>query len=67
MDYEVVNGRRRIYRTYNDTEVAVLAVNVECPYCGSQWLEEDKCNCGETYVLECEKCRKEFEMHFDAS
>lgn len=63
---------KRIYRTYNDTEVVEIAVNVECPYCGMEW-QEDKTECGETYILECEKdewtdgCGKKFEMHFDAS
>lgn len=59
---------KTIYRTYNDTEVATIVVNVECPYCGEEWQEDDdKTNCGETYILYCEECDKEFEMHFDAS
>lgn len=56
----------RIYRTYSDTEVSILSTYVKCPYCGEEWLEEDKNECGETYTILCE-CEKEFEVHFDAS
>jgi len=62
---------KRIYRTYNDTEVATIVVNIKCPYCGEKWQEEPP-ECGETVVLTCgddldEGCGKQFEMHFDAS
>lgn len=59
---------KKIYRTFADTEVYALAVNVECPHCGAHWLETDKDECGKTYTLECEDgCGKQFEMYFDAS
>ncbi|MEF2247730.1 hypothetical protein [Paenibacillus sp. IITD108] len=60
---------KRIYRHYSDTEVTQLSTYVKCPYCGEEWLEADKDECGTTYVLTCENedCEKEFEMHFDAS
>lgn len=58
---------KKIYRTYADTEVASLYTNVECPYCGNEQQELDMNSCGKTYTIECEKCEKEFEMHFDAS
>lgn len=62
---------KRIYRTYNDTEVATIVVNIECPHCGNEWQEEPP-GCGKTVVLTCggdfdEGCGKQFEMHFDAS
>lgn len=62
---------KRIYRTYNDTEVATIVVNIECPYCGSNFQEEPP-ECGETVTLTCDDewgdgCGKEFEMHFDVS
>ena len=56
-----------IYRTYEDTEVSVLATQIECPYCHSEWLEEDMNECGTTYKIKCEECDEEFQMHFDAS
>lgn len=28
---------KRIYRTYEDTEVVQLATNIECPYCGREF------------------------------
>lgn len=28
---------KKIYRTYADTEVVMLATNIECPYCGDEW------------------------------
>jgi predicted RNA-binding Zn-ribbon protein involved in translation (DUF1610 family) len=62
---------REIARTYKDTEVVELAVKVKCPYCGNEWLETEKAECGETYLLECDKvddgCGKMFTMYFDAS
>lgn len=63
---------KRIYRYYSDTEVVKLSTNVKCPYCGNEWQEEDKDECGETYVLTCDDgygtgCGKKFEMYFDAS
>lgn len=63
---------KRIYRTYEDTEVVKLATNIKCPYCGSEWQEEDMDECGKTYIITCgyeydEGCGKQFEMHFDAS
>ncbi|MBD7967735.1 hypothetical protein [Paenibacillus gallinarum] len=62
---------KRIHRTYSDTEVTILSTNVKCPYCGQEWLEEDKNECGETYTLHCDEdddgCGKDFEMYFDAS
>jgi transcription elongation factor Elf1 len=57
----------KIKRTYADTEVWALAVNIECPHCGAHWVEIDKDECGNTYTLECEDgCGKKFEMYFDA-
>lgn len=57
----------KIYRTYEDTEVSSIAVNVECPYCKEEWQESDPV-CGESYNLICEDgCGKEFKMYFDAS
>lgn len=62
----------KIYRYYSDTEVSEVATRVKCPYCGHEWLEFDKNDCGVTYELECEKdcleggCGKTFEMYFDA-
>lgn len=63
---------KRIYRTYADTEVSVLATRVKCPYCGEEWLEEDMSECGKNYIIKCDDefddgCGKEFEMSFDAS
>ncbi|MEC0089360.1 hypothetical protein [Paenibacillus macquariensis] len=63
---------KKIYRTYADTEVTMLSTEVKCPYCGNEWFEEDKNDCGNTYTLRCDDefdngCGKEFEMHFDAS
>lgn len=62
---------KEIYRSYSDTEVSELSTRVECPYCGMEWLEADKNDCGETYVIKCDNewedgCGKEFKMHFDA-
>ncbi|MNI46866.1 hypothetical protein D3C73_1013520 [compost metagenome] len=61
---------KRIHRTYHDTEVTNIAVNVECPHCGREWLEPDP-ECGETYKLTCDEdddgCGRGFEMYFDAS
>ncbi|MBU9711080.1 hypothetical protein [Evansella tamaricis] len=65
---------KEIYRTYNDTEVSEIVVNVECPYCGEEW-QEDNPECGVTYELTCtnyydtleEGCGKKFKMYFDAS
>ena len=57
---------KQIYRTYADTEVAMLYVEVECPYCGNSQSELDKTDCGTTYVIECDECEKEYEMYFDA-
>lgn len=37
---------KKIYRTYADTEVWALAVNIECPHCGAHWVETDKDECG---------------------
>lgn len=60
-----------IYRTREDVEIIVVATRVKCPYCGTEWLEENKDESGHTYVIECsgdyphESCGKEFEMHFD--
>ncbi|WP_146259625.1 hypothetical protein [Paenibacillus dendritiformis] len=58
----------KIYRTYADTEVAVLATEIECPHCGATWMEIDVDECGQTFILTCdnEECGKQFEMHFDA-
>jgi transcription elongation factor Elf1 len=60
---------KRIYRTYNDTEVTQLSVAITCPYCGEEWLEPDVDECGKTHKIVCENgdCDKEFEMYFDAS
>jgi hypothetical protein len=59
---------KEILRYYADTEVYSIAVNIECPYCGAEWQEIDKTDCGESYELECEDgCGKKFIMHFDAS
>lgn len=58
---------KEIYRTYADTEVAQLATNIECPYCGNEWQEYDMDECGETYLLHCDECEGCFKMHFDAS
>lgn len=62
---------KRIYRTYHDTEVTKLSTQVECPYCGREWLEQDTDECGRTYILNCDEdddgCGKDFEMYFDAS
>lgn len=62
---------KRIYRTYEDTEVVQLATNIKCPYCGIEWQEYDMDECGEIYKLICDEedngCGKEFEMSFDAS
>lgn len=76
MEYETHDdGTRMIYRTYNDTEIVEIAVNVQCPFCGYEW-QEDKTVCGETYDLVCggdlryildEGCGKQFKMNFDAS
>ena len=57
---------KKIYRTYADTEVVMLATNIKCPYCGKEWQETDMNDCGETYQLICDNCKKEFEMYFDA-
>lgn len=61
-----------IYRTYNDTEVVQLAVNVECPYCGNGFQVIGVDDCGKTYEITCDKfwnvgCGKVFKMHFDAN
>lgn len=61
---------KRIYRSYSDTEVSSIVVNVECPYCGEEWQEDDP-ECGKTIIIKCDDefsdgCGKEFEMHFDA-
>lgn len=56
---------KKIYRTYADTEIAMLVTNIECPYCGDEWQEYDMDECGETYLLVCDGCGKEFEMYFD--
>jgi predicted RNA-binding Zn-ribbon protein involved in translation (DUF1610 family) len=64
---------KKIYRTYEDTEVVELAVKVECPHCGNKWMEDGKTDCGESYVINCgddgyeDGCGKDFEMYFDAS
>lgn len=62
---------KRIYRTYNDTEVATIVVNIKCPHCGLEFQEEPP-ECGETVILTCDDewddgCGRNFEMHFDAS
>jgi len=68
MDYdENENGKRMIYCTYNDTEIASSWTNVRCPYCGHEQQELDMDGCGETYTIECDECEKEYEMYFDAS
>ena len=59
-----------IYRYYADTEVVTLGTHVKCPYCGTEWLEEDVNEPGTTYVLECDDyydngCGKKFKMYFD--
>lgn len=58
-----------IYRTYDDTEVAALFTQVECPYCGHEWEEYDKSEYGASYVLTCENegGGRKFKMYFDAS
>jgi hypothetical protein len=69
-----VKNLKEIYRTYADTEVSEIVVNIKCPYCGEEW-QEDKTECGETYELTCtdfhdilgEGCGKKFKMYFDAS
>ncbi|MGL5767871.1 MAG: hypothetical protein ACRCX8_19725 [Sarcina sp.] len=62
---------KTIYRTYEDTEVIKLATNIECPYCGREWQEEDMDECGTTYRVVCDEdyggCGEEFEMYFEAS
>ena len=61
---------KKIYRTYEDTEITHTATNVKCPYCGNEWLEDDTDECGVTYKLYCDEveggCGKYFEMYFDA-
>lgn len=57
---------KTIYKSYSDTEVVSLSVEIECPYCGNDQSELDATDCGETYIIECEECGKEFEMYFDA-
>lgn len=61
---------KKIYRAYRDTEIVQLATKVKCPYCGNEWLEEDKAECGETYIITCDEdedgCGKQFKMYFDA-
>lgn len=59
----------RIYRTYRDTEVTQLSVQIKCPYCGEEWLLPDADECGRTFELICEneECEQKFEMYFDAS
>lgn len=69
------DGTRWIYRTYNDTEVVAIAVNIECPHCGYSWQDDQKIVCGETYEITCgeehafveQGCGKKFKMYFDAS
>ena len=65
-DYDEENGVRTICRTY--AEVAALWVNVTCPYCGDEWQEYDKADCGSQYTLTCENetCKRTFAMYFDA-
>ncbi len=58
---------KTIYRTCADTEIVMTATNVKCPYCDDEWQEEDKDECGKTYILECPKCGEKFKMYFDAS
>lgn len=72
IEYEENSETRRIYKTYADTEVASLYVNVECPYCGNEFQTLDTTDCGEMYTVECDEdfedgCGKTFEMYFDAS
>ena len=70
LDYDVKeNGKRMIYCTYADTEIASLWTSVQCPYCGHLQKELDMNDCGTTYTIQCENedCEKEYEMHFDAS
>lgn len=63
---------KRIHRYYADTEIVELGVYVECPHCGKEWLENDKTECGKTYVINCgdhgldDGCGEYFEMYFDA-
>lgn len=63
------DGKRMIYRTYNETEVASLWTFCKCPHCGHEQSELDMNDCGETYEITCEneKCEKEYKMYFDAS
>ena len=61
---------KEIYRTYEDTEVVMLATNIKCPYCGNEWQEYDMNECGKTYHLICGDesdtgCNKEFIMYFN--
>lgn len=64
---------KKIYRTYNDTEVVELGVNIECPHCGREWLADGLTECGETYTINCgdhgwdDGCGEDFKMHFDAN
>ncbi|GGP17294.1 hypothetical protein [Oceanobacillus neutriphilus] len=63
---------KEIYRGYNDTEVVELGVNIECPHCGREWMEDGLTECGETYEITCDDefedgCGKTFQMHFDAN
>ena len=57
---------KTIFRTYADTEVVSLGTYIECPYCGSKWMEVDCDECGHTYILNCEDCGEDFGMYFDA-
>ena len=61
---------KKIYRGYEDTEVTTLSTRVKCPYCGEEWLEEEKDECGVTYTIECDEddggCGETFKMYFDA-
>jgi len=57
---------KKIYRYYSDIEIYQTCTNIKCPYCGEEWCEVDKDQCGKTYEIECEECGKTFEMHFDA-
>jgi hypothetical protein len=61
-----VSRMKRIYRCYRDTEVSEIVINVKCPHCGDEFCI-DSMECGTTKAIECEDCRKEFEVHFDAS
>ena len=56
---------KEIYRGYDDTEPYELMTNIKCPYCGAEWAEIDMNDCGVTYEIQCEKCHKYFQMHFD--